>query len=145
MNFHRTRFRISIALEGPGPDTMRLLAAYELPENGMRLRGAPEADGPRSELLPPGTEATFTCSRSTWLRIKTEAVKQGAEWSSGVSRRKEIFWSSKPKVTVFTLEHEPISAGANSRFSLQEGRVIGVIDGFVREIVVRDRRTNQVV
>lgn len=139
-------FRISIAIEDPKCDGMTLLVAVEVPPNSLNLGN--DNDAPRTvrDLLPHTLEGSFSCSRTTWMRIKGEAVKQGAQWSQGVTKTKtpNTFWSSKPKVTVIHVRHSGLLDGEDSSFRFEQGpngqRLMGNIDDRIDRVVVRERR-----
>jgi hypothetical protein len=140
-------FRISIAIEDPKAGGMTLLVSVEVPPNSIRL----EDDGNEQkdsdfDLLPSKLEGRLSCSMMTWARIKNEAMKQGAQWSQGVTKTKvpNTFWSSKPKVTVLHIRHSGLVDGVDKTFQIIDGpdgsRLIGNIDDRVDRVVVRDRR-----
>jgi hypothetical protein len=80
------------------------------------------------------------------MRIKGEAMKQGAQWSQGVTKTKtpNTFWSSKPKITVIHVRHNGLMNGEDPSFRLEEGpngqRLMGNIDERIDRVVVRERR-----
>ena len=128
-------FRISIAIEDPKAGGMTLLVAVETPSNAIFR-----------DLLPAKLEGSLSCSMMTWARIKNEAMKQGAQWSQGVTKTKtpNTFWSSKPKVTVLHIRHDGLLGGTDPAFQIIDGpdssRLVGTIDDRVDRVVVRDRR-----
>jgi hypothetical protein len=73
-------------------------------------------------------------------------MKQGAQWSQGVTKTKtpNNYWSSKPKITVIHIRHDGLLDGADSAFRISDGaddpRLIGSIDDRIDRVVVRDRR-----
>jgi hypothetical protein len=146
-------FRISIAIEDVATGGMRLLVVHEIP---FAHYEDPETDG-QPEWLPPGDESrgstiegTLLCSIRTWLRIKSESIKQGAHWNSAISVRKERYWSSKPMITVLDLQHNGMCHGIDeSRIWVHEvkngiHRVDGTIDELLVRVSVRGRRTNSI-
>ena len=128
-------FRISIAIEDPKAGGMTLLVAVETPPNAIFR-----------DLLPAKLEGSLSCSMMTWARIKNEAMKQGAQWSQGITKTKtpNTFWSSKPKVTVLHIRHDGLLGGTDPAFQIIDGpdssRLVGTIDDRVDRVVVRDRR-----
>jgi hypothetical protein len=140
-------FRVSIAIEDPQSGGMTLLVAVEVPPNSINLdRAEDDEREPTRELLPTKLEGSLSCSMATWLRIKNEAMKQGAQWSQGITKTKtpNKFWSSKPKVTVIHVRHSGLLDAGDSAFQLVEGpngqRLQGDIDDRVERVLVRDRR-----
>jgi hypothetical protein len=133
-------FRISIAIEDPKAGGMTLLVAVETPPSAIFR-----------DLLPAKLEGSLSCSMMTWARIKNEAMKQGAQWSQGVTKTKtpKTFWSSKPKVTVLHIRHDGLLGGTDPAFQIIDGpdslRLVGKIDDRVDRVVVRDRRSNLVI
>ena len=133
-------FRISIAIEDPKAGGMTLLVAVETPPNAIFR-----------DLLPAKLEGSLSCSMMTWARIKNEAMKQGAQWSQGITKTKtpNTFWSSKPKVTVLHIRHDGLLDGTDPAFQIIDGpdslRLVGKIDDRVDRVVVRDRRSNLVI
>ena len=134
-------FRIAIAIEDEKSGKITLLVANEVPENRIALDD--EGD-PTRDLLPRNLEGTFTCSVSTWLRIKAESTQQGAQWTKGVTKKGSPYWSSKPKVTVIHVDHGGLIDGLDPAFTLGSDwkgpRLEGDIDGRVSRIVIRGRR-----
>jgi hypothetical protein len=139
-------FRISIAIEDPQSGGMTLLVAVEAQENSIALDREGEDQGLSREFLPL-LEGSLSCSMVTWMRIKGEAMKQGARWSQGITKTKtpNSFWSSKPKVTVIHVRHSGLLDGSDASFQLVEGpngqRLQGNIDDRVERVLVRERRT----
>ena len=139
-------FRISIAIEDPKSDGMTLLVAVEVSPNSINLDDELKERMARRDLLPHTLEGSFSCSRTTWMRIKGEAMKQGAQWSQGVTKTKtpNTFWSSKPKITVIHVRHNGLMNGEDPSFRLEEGpngqRLMGNIDERIDRVVVRERR-----
>ena len=132
-------FRISIAIEDEATGGMLLLVAPEVPPNGMRLRTDDAPSGPSRELLPAGLEGSFSCTKATWLRIKSESIRQGAEWSTGTTKMKSTYWSSKPKITVIHVSHGGLMDGEDRAFSMRGPRLFGEVDDRITKIAVRDK------
>ena len=139
-------FRISIAIEDPKAVGMTLLVALETPPNAIVLDDNESESDSGRDLLPAKLEGSLSCSMMTWSRIKNEAMKQGAQWSQGITKTKtpNTFWSSKPKVTVLHIRHAGLLDGADPAFRIVDGpdgsRLVGTIDDRVDRVVVRDRR-----
>jgi len=139
-------FRISIAIEDPKAGGMTLLVALETPLNAIVLDDKESESDSGRDLLPSKLEGSLSCSMMTWARIKNEAMKQGAQWSQGITKTKtpNTFWSSKPKVTVLHIRHEGLLDGTDLAFRIVDGpdgsRLVGTIDDRVDRVVVRDRR-----
>lgn len=132
-------FRISIAIEDEVTDGMLLLVAPEVPPNGMRLRTDDAPTGPSRELLPVGLEGSFSCTKATWLRLKTEAERQGATWTKGTTKLKSTYWTSKPKVTVIHVSHCGLLNGEDRSFAMSGARLIGTVDDRIIKIILRDK------
>jgi hypothetical protein len=139
-------FRISIAIEDPKAGGMTLLVALETPPNAIVLDDNESESDSGRDLLPAKLEGSLSCSMMTWARIKNEAMKQGAQWSQGITKTKtpNTFWSSKPKVTVLHIRHGGLLGGTDPAFQIIDGpdssRLVGTIDDRVDRVVVRDRR-----
>lgn len=144
-------FRISIAIEDAKTGGITLLVSVETPTNSLALNDESSGSDSLCELLPTKFEGSLSCSVVTWTRIKKEAMKQGAQWSQGVTKTKipNTFWSSKPKVTVIHVRHDGLLDGSDAAFQIVDGpegsRLLGNIDGRIDRVVVRDRRVNTVV
>lgn len=141
-------FRISIAIEDKKTGGMVLLVTNDhLFKNRVVLdeNEATEED-PNTDVLPMGMEGSLTCSKATWLRIKSEAAKQGVSWSQGTTKTKtpNTYWSSKPRVTVIHVDHDGLLDGSDKKLSIvntpKGNQVRGSIDDRVSRVVVRDRR-----
>lgn len=139
-------FRISIAIEDPQSGGMTLLVGVEVPPNSIDLNRTNDDQTPDRDVLPTQLEGSFSCSTKTWMRIKGEAGKQGAQWTQGLTRTKKpnTYWSSKPKVTVIHVRHDGLLNGEDAVFSLVQTpsgqRLVGNIDDRVERVVVRDKR-----
>jgi hypothetical protein len=139
-------FRISIAIEDPKSGGMLLLVGVEVSPNSIDLGRMNDDQATGRDLLPAQLEGSFSCSMKTWMRIKGEAVKQGVQWTQGLTKTKapNTYWSSKPKVTVIHVRHGGLLDGADAVFSVEPtptgDRLMGNIDDRVERVVVRDRR-----
>lgn len=141
-------FRISIALEDEKSGGMKILAVHDgdgsnikISDDLLGLMGKKHEVG---NFMPSRIEATFFCTRATWLTIKNKSLQQGAQWRQAVSKIGQTYWSCKPKITVLEVLHLGALVGDDPLIHQMGGagqlRLEGTIDDRVSQVRVRDPR-----